>query len=374
MERPDHILRALNSAGFEAYYVGGCVRDTLLSRPIHDWDICTSALPEETASVFPHCIPTGIRHGTVTVVEDRAQYEITTFRSDGTYRDNRHPEQVSFVRSLREDLSRRDFTVNAMAMDVHGAVTDLFGGREDLRARILRCVGEPNLRFREDALRMLRALRFSAQLGFSVEEKTFTAITENAGLCASLSAERVRDETEKTLCSPMPQTVAQMCEMGLLRAVGIKGAPDLSSLSGLPAARTVRWAAFFRACPEASWQMLRLDRKTGELAKLAASLSEPADRLEWKRRIGTYGREAALCAAALYDAEETVRRILSSGECVSLRELAVSGADFPALSGREVGQMLQKLLDHVLQTPSDNKRETLLRLAEKFLEKSENNA
>lgn len=374
MERPDHILRALNSAGFEAYYVGGCVRDTLLSRPVHDWDICTSALPEQTASVFPHTVPTGIRHGTVTVVEDGAQYEVTTFRCDGEYRDSRHPEQVTFVRNLREDLSRRDFTVNAMAMDVRGKVTDLFGGREDLQTGILRCVGEPNLRFREDALRMLRALRFSAQLGFTVEEKTFAAISENAGLCASLSAERVRDETEKTLCSPSPQTVAQMCEMGLLRAVGLQGTPDLTALAALPAERSVRWAAFFRACPEASWQKLRLDRKTGELAQCAALIAEAADRMEWKRRISVHGREAALCAASLCGEEETVRGILSSGECLSLRELAVSGADYPQLSGREVGGILRLLLTHVLENPADNSREKLLRLSAKFLEKSKNNA
>ena len=155
--RPDAIIKTLEDAGFEARYVGGCVRDTLLDRPIHDWDIASQALPEDVLRLFPHCVPTGIRHGTVTVLLDGVSAEVTTYRLDGAYHDGRHPEGVCFVRSLAEDLARRDFTINAMAMDESGAVTDLFGGREDLSRRVIRCVGEPETRFREDALRMLRA-------------------------------------------------------------------------------------------------------------------------------------------------------------------------------------------------------------------------
>ena len=167
--RPDEIIKTLERAGFEARYVGGCVRDTLLDRPIHDWDIASQALPEDVLRLFPHCVPTGIRHGTVTVLLDGVSAEVTTYRLDGAYHDGRHPDGVRFVRSLAEDLVRRDFTINAMAMDESGAVTDLFGGREDLSRRVIRCVGEPETRFREDALRMLRAYRFAAQLGFSLD-------------------------------------------------------------------------------------------------------------------------------------------------------------------------------------------------------------
>ena len=190
--RPDAIIKTLEDAGFEARYVGGCVRDTLLDRPIHDWDIASQALPEDVLRLFPHCVPTGIRHGTVTVLLDGVSAEVTTYRLDGAYHDGRHPDGVRFVRSLAEDLARRDFTINAMAMDESGAVTDLFGGREDLSRRVIRCVGEPETRFREDALRMLRAYRFAAQLGFSLDAQTQAAIRRCAPLCASLSRERVR--------------------------------------------------------------------------------------------------------------------------------------------------------------------------------------
>ena len=161
---PNQILNVLSSAGYEAYYVGGCVRDTILGRPVHDWDVTTSALPEQVMACFDHCVPTGLKHGTVTVLLDGLSAEVTTFRTDGSYRDGRRPENVTFVRSLREDLARRDFTINAMAMDACGEITDLYGGREDLAQCVIRCVGDPEQRFREDALRMLRALRFSAQL------------------------------------------------------------------------------------------------------------------------------------------------------------------------------------------------------------------
>ena len=160
--RPSVILETLRRAGYEAWYVGGCVRDTLLGREIHDWDVTTSALPEQTMACFAHCVPTGIRHGTVTVLEDGVSAEVTTYRTDGSYADGRHPDQVTFVRTLAKDLARRDFTINAMAMDDQGRLVDLWDGQQDLKDKIIRCVGEPERRFREDALRMLRAIRFYA--------------------------------------------------------------------------------------------------------------------------------------------------------------------------------------------------------------------
>ena len=202
--RPEKIVKGLCAAGFPAYYVGGCVRDRLLGRPVHDWDVTTAALPEEVMALFEHCVPTGIRHGTVTVFLDGAQAEVTTFRTEGVYLDGRHPSEVRFVRTLAEDLSRRDFTINAMAMDADGNVTDLFGGRDDLARRCIRCVGDPEKRFREDALRMLRAYRFSAQLGFALDAATAGAVERCAPLAAALSMERIRDEMEKTLLSPRP--------------------------------------------------------------------------------------------------------------------------------------------------------------------------
>lgn len=194
------VLHTLNGAGYEAFVVGGCVRDILRGVMPHDWDITTSALPEETMALFPHfAIPTGLKHGTVTVLSGSYPCEVTTYRADGEYTDHRRPDGVTFTRSLREDLARRDFTVNAMAMDETGEVVDPFGGREDLRAHILRCVGEPAKRFSEDALRILRALRFAATLGFTIEEETKSAIFTLKDDLRFIAAERVREEVTKLL-------------------------------------------------------------------------------------------------------------------------------------------------------------------------------
>ena len=195
------VLQSLQAAGHEAWCVGGCVRDLLLGGAPEDWDITTSALPEETMAVFGRrAIPTGLRHGTVTVVTGRLRVEVTTYRQDGTYRDHRHPDSVSFTRSLEEDLRRRDFTVNAMALGLDGRVRDPFGGRTDLERRVLRCVGEPDRRFGEDALRIMRGLRFTAVLGFSIDPATAESIRRNRELLRDIAAERVRVELEKLLC------------------------------------------------------------------------------------------------------------------------------------------------------------------------------
>ena len=195
------VLQTLERAGHEAYIVGGCVRDILMGKPPHDWDVTTSALPEETMALFDHfAIPTGLRHGTVTVRSGETACEVTTFRTDGDYPDHRHPAAVTFTRSLREDLQRRDLTVNAMAMDVHGTLHDPFGGQADIRRRVLRCVGEPERRFREDALRILRTLRFSATLGFAIEADTHRSLRERRDDLRYVAAERVREELTKLLC------------------------------------------------------------------------------------------------------------------------------------------------------------------------------
>ncbi len=195
------ILQRLEAAGYEAYVVGGCVRDMLMGTAPHDWDVTTSALPEETMALFDHfAIPTGLRHGTVTVRSGGLACEVTTFRTDGDYTDHRHPAAVSFTRDLTEDLARRDLTVNAMAMDVRGTLYDPFRGQQDIQAKKLRCVGQPDRRFSEDALRMLRTLRFSATLGFAIEEDTHRALRQQCGDLRYVAAERVREELTKLLC------------------------------------------------------------------------------------------------------------------------------------------------------------------------------
>lgn len=197
-----NVLNELNSCGHEAYLVGGSVRDSLMNRKTHDIDVTTSAVPEEICKAFSgfHVIPTGIAHGTVTVIIDGAPAEITTFRTEKGYSDNRHPDKVEFTSSLKDDLSRRDFTMNAIAMNLNGELIDPFGGRNDIKRGIIRCVGEPKKRFCEDSLRILRALRFSAELGFAVEEQTEKAIFACVGLLKNLSAERVCSELSRMIC------------------------------------------------------------------------------------------------------------------------------------------------------------------------------
>ena len=205
MDMPKNVDTAINllqSAGFEAYAVGGCVRDSLLGKIPNDWDITTSAKPEDMKSVFAdfHCIDTGIKHGTVTVVIDGEPLEITTFRLDGEYEDNRHPKSVTFTSNLGADLGRRDFTVNAMAYSKKTGTVDLFGGQNDLKNRIIRCVGDPDRRFNEDALRILRALRFASALDFEIEEKTAQSLLKNRALLGNISEERIAKELLKLVC------------------------------------------------------------------------------------------------------------------------------------------------------------------------------
>lgn len=213
------IINELERQGYEAYAVGGCVRDTLLGREPGDWDITTSAKPEEVKTVFKKTVDTGIEHGTVTVIMDGTGYEVTTYRIDGKYSDGRHPDKVEFTPSLTEDLKRRDFTINAMAYNESTGMVDLFGGLEDLEKGIIRCVGNPKERFNEDALRIFRAVRFSAQLGFDIEEGTKQAIKELAESLTIISAERIQTELVKLLMSDHPEKIRDCYELSITTAI-----------------------------------------------------------------------------------------------------------------------------------------------------------
>ena len=218
-KKVNRIIRRLTEAGFEACAVGGCVRDSLLGRKPQDWDITTSAAPEEVKSVFPHTVDTGIKHGTVTVLEgigeDREAFEVTTYRIDGEYDDARHPREVTFTPDLKEDLRRRDFTINAMAYSEETGLIDLFGGKEDLERKLIRAVGVPEERFGEDARRIMRAVRFAAQLGYEVEENTAAAAAALAPNLAKISCERIMAELTKLLVSPHPDELRRMSELGI---------------------------------------------------------------------------------------------------------------------------------------------------------------
>ncbi|MGI6776979.1 MAG: CCA tRNA nucleotidyltransferase [Acetivibrionales bacterium] len=214
-----HIIGALNCRGFEAFVVGGCVRDALLGIGQKDWDITTDAKPGEIKSLFENTVDTGIKHGTVTVIINNKSFELTTYRVDGRYLDNRHPDKVRFTSSLEEDLSRRDFTINAIAYSPDKGFVDPFGGIEDIRNRIIRAVGEPDRRFSEDALRMMRAVRFSAEKGFTVDEKTLISIKHNSSLIKNISRERIRDELDKILLSEHPFKFILLRDTNLLQYI-----------------------------------------------------------------------------------------------------------------------------------------------------------
>ena len=379
------VIGKIRDAGYEAFAVGGCVRDTLLGRTPEDWDVTTSARPEAVKAIFERTVDTGLQHGTVTVLKNRKGYEVTTYRIDGEYHDGRHPDSVEFTPNLLEDLKRRDFTINAMAYSHETGIVDEFGGMEDLKAGIVRCVGRPEDRFTEDALRLLRALRFSAQLGFEIEESTYAAIKTIAPNLAKVSKERVQAELTKLLLSAHPERILLLKETGLSAQI-VPGfdavfAPALfSELSRLPAEKSLRWAGFLLCQStkqaEAVLKGLKMDNETIgnvsrmiEGAKETLPLEKPAVRRAMSRYT-PYQLEGALKLKELMgspDAEEIRRlreEIIRDGDCVSLKDLAVKGRDLLEAGverGPMVGEILNHLFDLVLLHPEKNDRELLLK-------------
>lgn len=380
-----HILVTLQSRGCPAYLVGGCVRDMLLDVRPQDWDICTGALPQQVMEIFPGSLPIGIKHGTVTVRVNSRMVEVTTFRQESEYSDHRHPDMVSFVGDLTTDLSRRDFTVNAMALSAEGLISDPFGGMEDLQRRIIRCVGPAEKRFEEDALRMLRALRFSAKLGFEIEEQTMAAIEKKAGLAATLAPERVRVELEKLLLSPEPEKARLAFTLGLMDGYidrRPEGDKNWHGLRRLPKKPMYRWAGLCallsrEGCVSSGEEFLAALRLDGRSLRCCAGAEEllaapiPQGPVAWKRCLRDYGVDAVSLAAAVHDAltgdncRRELKAVLKSGDCFSMKHLAVTGDDLLALGleGRELGRMLDFLLDYVIEFPQFNRRELLLSLA-----------
>ncbi len=366
-------LHRLEAAGYQAFLVGGCVRDGLLNLEPHDWDVCTDALPDELTVLFPNALTYGMRHGTVSVKWDNFIIEVTTFRSEGIYTDHRRPDHVSFIKDLREDLARRDFTVNAIAMDADGRLHDPFSGEQDLRAGVIRAVGFPELRFREDALRMLRAIRFSAQLGFKITEETQNAIQSCSSLTANLSAERVAQEIEKTLLTVRPSYIADMVSFGLLKNwLPVSVLNKAEKLNHLSRERIRRWCGFclLQSVCEDMLRRLRLDRKTIRIYSCCSSIRSQNSRnkLFWKQAIHLYGKEAAVIAAEVISAlddtddEQILHSVVSHGDCCMISELAINGSDMKmiGLSGKEIGSALEAALRHVWQFPDQNEYDVLL--------------
>ncbi len=377
------VMSLLEQSGFEAYAVGGCVRDSLLGRTPYDWDVCTSACPEETLAVFSdfRTIPTGIKHGTVTVIAD-SPVEITTFRIDGEYLDNRRPSEVLFTRTLADDLCRRDFTVNAMAADKNGNVTDLYGGKEDLQRKIIRCVGCAEKRFDEDALRIMRALRFAATLGFELEESTAKAVHAQKELLKNIAIERIRVETDKLLlgnCEKILCDYKEVFEVFLPEADITADKAKRISLADNELEIRLALLLDNLSAEQARAVMQRL-RYSNSVTAAVAGLIENADiKLglafpDIKRLLNNFGEEALCRLVRFHRAKgnintaeknellQKINKIISDGECYSLAMLAVNGADLTALGikGKRIGNMLNVLLSDVIDSKVKNTREALL--------------
>ena len=424
------IIETLEKAGFEAYAVGGCVRDSLLGRNPSDWDITTSARPEQVKALFSHTIDTGIRHGTVTVMLEHVGYEVTTYRIDGEYEDSRHPKEVIFTPLLTEDLKRRDFTINAMAWNPRAGIIDEFGGMEDLDEGIIRCVGSPEERFSEDALRMMRAVRFSAQLGYEIEPATKAAIRKLAPNLTHVSAERIQVELVKLVESMHPDYLRVAYETGITRVVLPEfdlcmeteqhnphhcytvGEHMLHSMLAVSSNRYLRLAMLlhdiakpekkktdeqgidhFHGHQEASEEMakvilrrLKFDNETIRIVSRLIGFHDyrfPAERRSVRRAVWKMGedlfpmllqvKEADTMAQSLYEREEKLewiakveklyREILKDRECLSLKDLAVTGRDLiraGCAPGPELGRILNEMLQDVLEHPEHNNKEYLL--------------
>ena len=431
-EKVNQIICTLQEHGYEAYAVGGCVRDSILGRIPDDWDITTSATPLETKALFARTFDTGIEHGTITVLLDKDAFEVTTYRVDGEYEDSRHPKEVTFTRCLKEDLLRRDFTINAMAYNDSEGLVDIFGGIEDLNNKTIRCVGDARARFGEDALRILRAVRFAAQLGFEIEEETREGIRELAPTLANISAERIQVELIKMLVSPNPNLMRTAYELGITKVILPEfdammetsqetphhmysvGEHTLRAIEVVPADKVLRLAMLFHDIAKplmktvdengcAHFKMhdlkgadmtkeilrrLKFDNDTlNKVVKLVRyhDYRIPADPRSVRRAMNKVGedlfplyhevRQADTLAQSIYLREEklqnlaevwgTYEEILEKNECVSLKALAISGSDLIANGmepGKEIGRVLNALLELVIENPEYNTKETLLQM------------
>ncbi len=377
-------LNALHSAGYEAYIVGGCVRDFIAGRKINDWDITTSALPEQTEAVFSafRTVTDGKKHGTVSPIIDGHCVEITTFRVDGKYSDGRHPDDVRFTPSLYEDLARRDFTMNAIAYSPDTGFSDPFGGREDIENRIIRCVGDPEQRFGEDMLRILRAMRFASQTGFEVEASTLAAAKKCAAersLTDMISAERIYGEIKKAVCGEYAAASLSLFYEVLTGMFEGVDKDNIRMLDSLPDDFPLRWALLFDCTDMAMDALAKLKADNGTSKAVAAigkyGEYDFADRVSLKRVMREQGIENSkrmlLCLAAKgicpCSAAETLDDIVKSGECYMPKQLKISGNELVGLGykGRKVGEALGYLLDCVIRGELENDAEKLKEAAKR---------
>jgi tRNA nucleotidyltransferase (CCA-adding enzyme) len=388
------VIRVLRDNGHDAYLVGGCVRDRLLGRPLHDIDIATSALPAEVTGVFPRTVPTGLKHGTVTVLNGGRMFEVTTFRTESGYSDARRPDEVAFVGELRDDLARRDFTINALAVDLNGTVVDLFGGRKDLSDGIVRCVGDAGVRFGEDALRMLRAIRFAAEFGFNMTLSVWRGLRGQAERLRWVSMERVGSEWDRMMAGKDPdRACGLLLRSGLLACVK-ETLPE--TIVGREAAdmrwrqcqefrrlgdigeTEVRWAALIvqkGASPEEARLLCRTLRFSGKReTRIAAAVafhrkmeSSAADHSAFISAILDFGRAAAMDWLGMICLHKPYREWLAELTVSTVGQLAVKGDELSRSLGKPAGPwvalLLRRLLEEAAHGRLANDRDSLLRAA-----------
>ncbi len=367
------VINALNENGFEAFVVGGAVRDAMLGQSPDDWDVTTNAVAEQTKMCFDRHFDTGIKHGTITVLMDKKPIEVTTYRIDGEYKDNRRPEAVTFTTDIKEDLKRRDFTINAMAYNDDVGLVDLYGGAEDLKNKVIRCVGDADTRFNEDALRIMRAIRFAARLGFEIEEKTFESIKKNRELLKNISVERIQTELVKML--ETSDDLSLLFKSGVAEVILPEVNFDDIKLN-VPCNRELKLATLLYSVDD-SWDIfnrLKFDNNTKHNVLKIIECSRKkmgSTDYEIKKMLNTYGEdifEKALVLMECYGKDvvcqkEIFERVKT--EPYRLKDLAVTGNDIMNLEirGTEVGRVMNALLDKVMQNSAINTKEKLLDIA-----------
>lgn len=378
------VLKCLNSCGYEAYMVGGCVRDCLMGNEPNDYDITTNATPEQMLLCFKDfkVIPTGIKHGTVTVVSDGENIEVTTYRIDGEYVDNRHPENVTFTKNLKDDLSRRDFTINAMAMDIDGNIADFYGGKKDLKKRIVKCVGNAETRFAEDGLRIMRCVRFASTQGYKTEAKTAAAIHDNVHLLQNISKERIASELSKLVCGKNAYDIMTEFQDVIYAVIADVNADNFKLLCTACDDLYVRLALCFDDGQRAydALSDLKYDNFTKREVKnlIEAKVCAAWDKIELKKHLGKYGSESfarhVSYAKAMSDRDfsglnSMFDSIISNHECYKISMLDIDGNDIIALgaSGKQTGEILDKLLELVITEQLPNENNILIQKAKEIM-------
>lgn len=374
----EYVLDILISNGHSAYIVGGCVRDLLCGKEPHDYDITTSATPNETQSLFKKTIATGIKHGTITVIIDGEQIEVTTFRTESTYNDNRHPESVNFVRNVSDDLSRRDFTVNAMCYNNREGLIDLFGGQEDIKNKTLKAVGDAKTRFCEDALRILRLFRFAATLEFTIEKNTFDAAIECAQLLKNISAERIFTELKKAACGNNVSVISPLLDTNALLDFSLENT-DLTVLQKLQNKEDLRVFALLYLTSTNLQNTLNTLKCSNAFKDYCTKLSHlikneiKADKTSIKKALCITDYEIvcdyfeylkSILNLDITSHKSLLKEIINSNEPYKISHLDITGNDIISLGfgGKQVGEKLEFLLNEVIKNPALNTREKLLDL------------